>query len=81
MILEHIVWNVSPELISSPVSIRWYGLMFAIGFLIGYEIESRIYKHEGAPERWLGVLLLWVMAVSAMCFSMNGTTIAPTPAK
>lgn len=62
MILEHIVWNVSPELISSPVSIRWYGLMFAIGFLIGYEIESRIYKHEGAPERWLGVLLLWVMA-------------------
>lgn len=57
-----IVWNVSPELISSPISVRWYGLMFAIGFLIGYEIVGRMFRHEGAPERWLGVLLLWVMA-------------------
>ena len=34
--------------------------MFAIGFLIGYEIVARMFKHEGAPERWLGILLLWV---------------------
>lgn len=49
-------------LIDSFVSVRWYGLMFAIGFLVGYKIEERIFKHEGAPEKWLGVLLLWVMA-------------------
>lgn len=36
--------------------------MFAIGFLIGYKIVERIFKHEGAPERWLGTLLLWVIA-------------------
>jgi prolipoprotein diacylglyceryl transferase len=34
--------------------------MFAIGFIIGYEIVGRIYKHEGAPERWLGILLIYV---------------------
>ena len=60
--LSYIIWNANPEIISHPLSIRWYGMMFAIGFLIGYEIESRIYKHEGAPERWLGILLLWTMA-------------------
>lgn len=60
--LNSIVWDVSPEIISSPLSIRWYGLMFAMGFLIGYEIVARIFRHEGAPEKWLGVLLIWVMA-------------------
>lgn len=29
-ILDFVVWNVSPDIISSPVNIRWYGLMFAI---------------------------------------------------
>lgn len=62
MILDSIIWDVSPDLISGPITIRWYGLMFAIGFLIGYEIVARIFRHEGAPERWLGLLLLWVMA-------------------
>lgn len=59
--LSAIVWNVSPDIISSPITLRWYSLMFAIGFLIGYEIVSRMFRHEGAPERWLGYLLLWVM--------------------
>ncbi|MCM1292592.1 MAG: prolipoprotein diacylglyceryl transferase [Bacteroides sp.] len=62
MSLGYIVWNMNPDLISGPVTIRWYGLMFAIGFLIGYEIVARMFKHEGAPERWLGFLLLWTMA-------------------
>lgn len=59
--LNYIIWNADPNIISSPITVRWYGLMFAIGFLIGYEIVSRIFKHEGAPERWLGVLLIWTM--------------------
>ena len=60
--LDHIVWNANPFLIDSFIQVRWYGLMFALGFLIGYEIEARIYRHEGAPEKWLGILLLWTMA-------------------
>lgn len=60
--LNYIIWNADPNLITHPITVRWYGLMFAIGFLIGYEIVSRIFKHEGAPERWLGILLLWTVA-------------------
>lgn len=60
--LDYIIWNADPNLITHPITVRWYGLMFAIGFLVGYEIVSRIFKHEGAPERWLGILLLWTVA-------------------
>ncbi len=59
--LDFITWNVDPELFSGFVTVRWYGLMFAIGFLVGYEIVARMFKHEGAPERWLGILLIYVV--------------------
>ena len=59
--LNYIVWDVNPELIDSFVSLRWYSLMFLIGFLVGYKIVEKMFKHEGAPEKWLGSLLLWVM--------------------
>lgn len=62
MTLATIIWDTDPNLISSPISIRWYGLMFAIGFLVGYEIVARMFRREGAPEKWLGSLLIWIMA-------------------
>ncbi len=60
--LSYIVWDANPVLIDSFVTVRWYGLMFAIGFWIGFNIVAKMFKHEGAPERWLGILLIWVGA-------------------
>lgn len=60
--LDYIVWNANPVLIDSFITVRWYGLMFAIGFWIGFNIVAKMFKHEGAPERWLGILLIWVGA-------------------
>lgn len=61
-LLNYIVWNADPVLFSlGPVSVRWYGLAFAVGFLIGYDIVARMFKHEGAPETWLGILLTFVV--------------------
>lgn len=60
--LNYVIWNANPEIISNPISVRWYGMMFALGFLIGYEIVARMFRHEGAPERWLGILLMWTLA-------------------
>ncbi len=59
--LEFIIWDWNPAIIESPIAVRWYGLMFAIGFIVGYWILSKIFKHEGACESWLGTLLLWVV--------------------
>lgn len=60
--LDYIVWDVDPNVIDSIVTVRWYGLMFAIGFLVGYNIVARMFRREGAPERWLSILLMWVVA-------------------
>ena len=60
--LSFITWDVDPELISWPIHVRWDGLMFAIGFWIGFNIVAKMFKREGAPESWLGTLLVWVFA-------------------
>ena len=65
MILEFIDWTASPELFSvGPITVRWYGLMFAIGFLVGYEIVYRIFRHEGARESWVGNLFIYVVVAT-----------------
>ena len=60
MIPSFITWDVNPTIIDSFVQVRWYGLMFAIGFWIGFNIVAKLFKREGAPERWLGILLIYV---------------------
>ncbi|MBD5284314.1 MAG: prolipoprotein diacylglyceryl transferase [Bacteroides sp.] len=60
--LDFIVWNADPILFHlGPLAVRWYGLMFAVGFFIGYQIVAKMFKHEGAPESWLGTLLIYLV--------------------
>ena len=65
MKLLFILWN--PDLVAfriSFITVRWYGLMFAIGFLVGYEIVYRIFRHEGARESWVGSLFIYVVVAT-----------------
>lgn len=65
--LDIIYWNADPILFSlGPISVRWYGLMFAIGFTVGYWIEEKMFKHEGAPEKWLGTLLGYLLVATVV---------------
>ncbi len=65
MILDSITWTASPNLFSlGSITVRWYGLMFAIGFLVGYEIVYRIFRHEGARESWVGSLFIYVVVAT-----------------
>lgn len=65
MILDFITWDASPIIFSiGPLALRWYGLAFAIGFIIGYNIVAKMFKHEGAPEKWLGILLTYVVVAT-----------------
>ena len=67
MNLLSIIWNASPDLFSiGPVTVRWYGLMFALGFGLGYWIVARMFRHEGAPERWLGTLLIYLIVATVL---------------
>lgn len=61
--LSFITWDVSPVIFKLGFfTLRWYSLAFMVGFLVGYEIVARMFRHEGAPERWLGLLLMWTVA-------------------
>lgn len=62
--LAYVVWDVNPMIIDSFVQIRWYGMMFAIGFWLGFNIVAKMFKHDGAPEKWLFTLLIWVVAAT-----------------
>jgi len=55
-------WNASPELFSlGPISIRWYGLMFAMGFLFGFSILTKMFKYEGSNPEWVEKLFVYVI--------------------
>jgi prolipoprotein diacylglyceryl transferase len=58
-------WNVSPEFFSlGPVSVRWYGLMFALGFLVGYQIMFKMFKFEKSDTEWLDKLFIYTIVAT-----------------
>ena len=48
--LGYIIWNFNPEIYSGSPTIRWYGLLFALGFLISQQVLFYIYKKEAGPD-------------------------------
>lgn len=61
MIELAINWTISPEIIEGMRVPRWYSLLFAGGFVLGYQIMKRIFDHEKEPIKNLEKLLIYVM--------------------
>jgi len=62
MNLLSIVWDFDPTLFKlGPFEVRWYGLLFASAFLLGFTIISNIFKLEKIPEIWADKLLIYMM--------------------
>lgn len=60
-LFNFITWTASPVLFSiGPFDIRWYSLMFIIGFWLGFKIEEAMYKKEGIPMAWLDKVFIYV---------------------
>ena len=63
MIFTYIHWNVSPEIVSiGPITLRWYGLLFASAFLVGLFIVKRMFEEDKAPEEWLDKAFIYMVA-------------------
>lgn len=61
-LLNFIHWNISPEIFNlGPLSVRWYGLMFAISFILGYNIVEKQFKNEKQNLKWLDPLLMYIV--------------------
>ena len=62
MLLD-ITWTADPVIFSiGPKEIRWYTLMFLIGFAVGYKIVERMFRREGVDKKWLDPLLYYTLA-------------------
>ncbi len=61
-----ITWSVSPEIFSlGPIHVRWYGLLFAMSFIVGYQIFTWIFKIEKRSENDLNDLV-WYMILGTV---------------
>ncbi len=59
--LDFITWDVSPEIFSiGPVTIRYYGLLWASSFLISYYIMKKIFLKEGLSEELLDKFSMYI---------------------
>ena len=67
MLLNYITWNVDPVLFSiGSLSVRWYGLLWALGFLFGYFIMRKIYRREKVSDDWLDRLLIYMLVFTVL---------------
>jgi len=67
-ILSYIIWDGSPEIFTIPVpfldshiTLRWYGLLFALGFLLSQQIVYYMFKREGKPEKDVDTLTIYMV--------------------
>lgn len=53
MNLLSIVWDVDPIAFTlGPLSVRWYGLLWALGIYLAYLVQVQLYKHDHCPDDW-----------------------------
>ena len=56
-------WDADPIAFTlGPLTLRWYGLLFAGGFVIGYFIMQYMFKKRGYDQNDLDRLLLFIFA-------------------
>jgi phosphatidylglycerol---prolipoprotein diacylglyceryl transferase len=61
-VVDYLIWNVDPEIFRiGPLAVRWYGLLFASGFVLGYFILAKIYRHEERTEEHLSSLFSYIL--------------------
>jgi prolipoprotein diacylglyceryl transferase len=62
-----IIWDVNPEIFSiGSFSIRWYGLLFATGFILSHRVLSSIFRSEGKPESDVDTLTVYMVAATLL---------------
>ena len=60
--MEYFVWDIDPEIFKmGSFAPRYYGLLFATGFLVGYQIMKNIFLKAGYKEEDLSSLLMHMM--------------------
>ncbi len=60
--LNYITWSANPDIFTiGNFSLRWYGLLFASGLLIGRYIGEWMLKSEGVKDKWIESLFYYII--------------------
>ena len=60
--LNYITWTARPDIfILGNWEVRWYGMFFAIGFLVGLLMINKIFASEKVKESWADSLFIYVI--------------------
>jgi phosphatidylglycerol---prolipoprotein diacylglyceryl transferase len=66
-VLAYITWNIDPDIFTFPIidhPLRWYGLFFALAFLISQQIMYFIYKKEGRSIKEIDTLTVYMVVAT-----------------
>ncbi len=60
--MQHFIWDIDPVLLSiGPLTIHWYGALFATAILSGLQVMKWIFQTENKPLEALDTLLMYVV--------------------
>ncbi len=77
--MNYFTWNIDPVLVSlGPFTVHWYGLLFALGFIIGFQIMQWIFKRENKSTDDLDALL-WYLIIGVIVGARLGHVVFYDP--
>ena len=66
-VLDVVTWTFPPQLFNLfGKEVRWYGLLFALGFYFGLVITSKMFKAEKVPDKWVDKLFIYIIIAAAV---------------
>lgn len=66
-VLTYLIWDIDPDIFTIPFihhPVRWYGILFALAFLISQQIMYIIYKKEGRPVSEIDTLTIYMVVAT-----------------
>ena len=57
----YIIWDIDPRIFHGFEFLRWYGVCWVLGILLGYKIMLNVYKSEDIPTVELDKLTTYIM--------------------
>ena len=71
--ISYIIWDANPEIFTipeffgfGPFPVRWYGLLFAAGFLIGQQVMIHVFQKEKKPLEDIDALTLYMVIATVV---------------
>ncbi|MBF0152308.1 MAG: prolipoprotein diacylglyceryl transferase [Magnetococcales bacterium] len=70
-IAQCLVWNIDPVVTLGSLSVRWYGILFGLGIILGHHLLSWQMRRGGYPEN-ADIQLTWVLALGMFIGAFTG---------